>query len=625
LEAEVMIEKKDTICESAGCDLALRCHEYNHQRKDAEIATLTARSEAAEKERDEARADAGAMQVALDRVGKNLFAHAAEVDGLRKQAETSAEAAKQLSGVCNEWAATVAGLREENEGLRGRLGEVEQHLREMERDRDAAESALAAERKAHESTKAIAQLALDDRDAERKAHEETRANAQRWKEERDVLTAEYDTLRGRVGELEATYDDGVKVVAQAVNDRAKLAAAELKLSEQPYWEDIAKQRAEKLTAAEARVAQLEGALRDAKALDDAIEPLFEAQEPFIDGVDHSDEECPCDDTCECPEMVKLGAAYKRLQKARTRFHDEMRSLAPPATTSDPPLCDDCGEPRCICAENEALAERIAAADRGQPPATASETGKQHCKECGGIDPTKDEAEKHNRHPGVCIGCVNFCWREYGGDCATPAPPRVEPYPCGFCGGDHAVKDCPGKPFEPPRVEPATVRCGHYWESAGIECVLARGHAGVHSDGDGGSWVDEVNWRRGASVSPDVAGVAAMREACAKVADRYQEEAIRNAEKLPGPIGKAWEERSIGAAHVAQDIRALPLPAPAPMAVAVEATCKACGGYLAPMCPCCSASEAAFALSHIENAVEWLTKMREAALSALAATKRPAHD
>lgn len=46
------------------------------------------------------------------------------------------------------------------------------------------------------------------------------------------------------------------------------------------------------------------------------------------------------------------------------------------------------------------------------------------------------------------------------------------------------------------------------------------------------------------------------EAAARVADVYQAMAIETATDAHPLLGKPWEERSIGAAHVAQDIRAL---------------------------------------------------------------------
>jgi len=48
-----------------------------------------------------------------------------------------------------------------------------------------------------------------------------------------------------------------------------------------------------------------------------------------------------------------------------------------------------------------------------------------------------------------------------------------------------------------------------------------------------------------------------RETCAKVADAYQETALGAVERLPSsaPARKWWEEGSIAAAHVAEDIRA----------------------------------------------------------------------
>jgi hypothetical protein len=191
-----------------------------------------------------------------------------------------------------------------------------------------------------------------------------------------------------------------------------------------------------------------------------------------------------------------------------------------------------------------------------PPATASETASEHeerCEYCG----------MTGTHTEDCIvGHVTFVH--------LPAPPRVEPA---------TVERCPITFTE--------------WR-----CELEVGHEGLHHFDNG-----ERPTVTAIPVSPDGGGAANGEQS---YFDKF----------MSDPRNRAIYEEECAKADAKTIDSAPPSPTPAPMAVAVEATCNACGGYLAPMCPCCSASEAAFALSHIENAVEWLTKMREAALSAL---------
>jgi hypothetical protein len=350
---------------------------------------------------------------------------------------------------------------------------------------------------------------------------------------------EGDTFRARAGELEREVSETL--------DRLQEAHGERDFRKQQIVELF-----DKLTAAEARVTSLEGALREAR------------------------------------EYIDKDSPNKRFRYLSAAEREE--------------------QGRVLSQAAAALA----------PPATASETGKQHCKECGGIDPTKDEAEKHNRHPGVCIGCVNFCWREYGGDCATPAPPRVEPATVNrLTELTRKMGPWPTSMLavSPDTPQPATVeRCPVTFTE--WRCEREPGHDGLHEFDNG-----ERSTVTALPVSPNGGVAAAMREAAAHVAQVLADDYLKGAAHHATPI--ASKEQSFRCANacafIAREIRALPLPPPAPMAVAVEERTAKLEAV----------AEAArlFLISWSDEDSDEIDRADalRVAIEALAATKEPAHD
>lgn len=46
-----------------------------------------------------------------------------------------------------------------------------------------------------------------------------------------------------------------------------------------------------------------------------LQPLFELAADLVDGMDHDDEECPCDDTCECANIARVNNVFRAARAA----------------------------------------------------------------------------------------------------------------------------------------------------------------------------------------------------------------------------------------------------------------------------------------------------------------------
>lgn len=74
-----------------------------------------------------------------------------------------------------------------------------------------------------------------------------------------------------------------------------------------------------------RLRKAEEVIEAAEAVDKALDPLWDALMPFIDGGGElHDPGCPQDDTCECPEINELSIVNTRVSDARMKFHDVLR-------------------------------------------------------------------------------------------------------------------------------------------------------------------------------------------------------------------------------------------------------------------------------------------------------------
>jgi hypothetical protein len=169
-----------------------------------------------------------------------------------------------------------------------------------------------------------AERAEGERSSEQKIAAWCEARAHEAAKERDEVLADVAYLSGVVSRVtRLAMPNSVEVAeAQAERDAALSRCAELE-ARFVHWRDMCIKVEDECESLKSRIAELEqdklandtswlalqGHLADAQA---QVAVMREAVGALIDwqGVTHEDDDCPEDDTCRCPIVVKVNAAFR---------------------------------------------------------------------------------------------------------------------------------------------------------------------------------------------------------------------------------------------------------------------------------------------------------------------------
>jgi chromosome segregation ATPase len=176
-----------------------------------------------------------------------------------------------------------------------------------------------------------AERAEGERSSEQKIAAWCEARAHEAAKERDEVLADVAYLSGVVSRVtRLAMPNSVEVAeAQAERDAALSRCAELE-ARFVHWRDMCIKVEDECESLKSRIAELEqdklandtswsalqGHWQDEKARADALEAqaavMRGAVGALIDwqGVTHEDDDCPEDDTCRCPIVVKVNAAFR---------------------------------------------------------------------------------------------------------------------------------------------------------------------------------------------------------------------------------------------------------------------------------------------------------------------------